>query len=285
MNGMRMGMGLGFGRGVVSDSAPPVVYNSYAQAWWNALPAGLKINETTYLPIYSNFADAVTNTVLAKLDCLYICANHENTGEIAETSACTYNFIDPANYHATRINAGANLITTKNTGISGNSASALDLNYNPGGAGTYNNTQNNHSFGVWANNLGSAGTTDMGATTSTTTGQMLYRSGSRIGARSSSAYAMSTRNYVTGLLNIRRAGPTEFFVTASAVSGTYAVAATSTAMADRNIYLLCNNEDGAAASYTDRTISFAYAGAFLNNAELTLLYDAMSGLLTALAGV
>lgn len=283
MMGMRMGMGLGFGRG---DAKVEPVYNSYAQAWWNALPAGLKINETTYLPIYSNFADAVTNTVLAKLDCLYICANHENTGEIAETSACTYNFIDPAKYHATRINAGASLITTKNTGISGNSTSALDLNYNPGGAGTYNNTQNNHSFGVWANNLGSLSTTSMGATTSTTTGQVVYRSVTdTIGARSSSAYAASTANYVTGLVTVRRNDSSGFLVTPNVDFGGYSLSISSTTMANRNIYLLCNNTDGAASSYTDRTISFAYAGAYLDNAEITLLYNAMSGLLTALAGV
>jgi len=275
---MRMGMGLG--------SAPPVVYNSYAQAWWNALPAGLKINETTYLPIYSNFADAVTNTVLAKLDCLYICANHENTGEIAETSACTYNFIDPANYHATRINAGANLITTKNTGISGNSTSALDLNYNPGGAGTYNNTQNNHSFGVWAYNLGSLSTTSMGAATSTTTGQVVYRSVTdKIGVRSSSGYNVTTVNYVTGLVTVRRNDSSGFLVTPNVDFGDYSLSKSSTTMANRNIYLLCSNTDGAASSYTDRTISFAYAGAYLDNAEITLLYNAMSGLLTALAGV
>lgn len=283
MMGMRMGMGLGFGRG---DAKVEPVYNSYAQTWWNALPAGLKINETTYLPIYSNFADAVTNTVLAKLDCLYICANHENTGEIAETSACTYNFIDPAKYHATRINAGADLITTKNTGISGNSASALDLNYNPGGAGTYNNTQNNHSFGVWANNLGRPSTTSMGASTSTTTGQVVYRTVTdKIGARSSSAYATSTANYVTGLVTVRRNDSSGFLVTPNVDFGGYSVNTESATMANRNIYLLCSNADGAAALYTDRTISFAYAGAYLDNAEITLLYNAMSGLLTALAGV
>lgn len=275
---MGMGLGLGFGRGVV--------YNSYAQAWWNALPAGLKINETTYLPIYSNFADAVTNTVLAKLDCLYICANHENTGEIAETSACTYNFINPAKYHATRINAGTNLITTKNTGISGNSTSALDLNYNPGGAGTYNNTQNNHSFGVWAYNLGSLSTTSMGATTSTTTGQVVHRSGTdKIGVRSSSGYSGTTVNYVTGLVTVRRNDSSGFLVTPNVDFGDYSLSISSTTMANRNIYLLCSNTDGAASSYTDRTISFAYAGAYLDNAEITLLYNAMSGLLTALAGV
>jgi len=282
MIGMRMGMGLGAPSGVTT----PVVYNSYAQTWWNALPAALKNNETTYLPIYSNFADAVTNTVLAKLDCLYICANHENTGEIAETSACTYNFIDPAKYHATRINAGANLITTKNTGISGNMASALNLNYNPGGAGTYNNTKDNHSFGVWVNNVGSTGTTDMGAVTSTSTGQMVYRNGTnKIGARSSSAYAASTANYVTGLVTVRRNVSSAFLVTPNVDFGGYSVPMGSTTMANHDIYLLCNNVGGAAGSYTDRTISFAYAGAYLDNAEITLLYNAMSGLLTALAGV
>jgi hypothetical protein len=282
MIGMRMGMGLGAPSGVTT----PVVYNSYAQTWWNALPAGLKINETTYLPIYSNFADAVTNTVLAKLDCLYICANHESTGEIAETSACTYNFINPANYHATRINAGTNLITTKNTGISGNMTSALDLNYNPGGAGTYNNTQNNHSFGVWVNNVGSLSTTDMGAVRSTTTGQLVYRtSAAKIGARSSSPYGASTRNFSTGLVTVRRNVSSAFLVTPNVDFGGYSLPIASTTMADRNIYLLCGNTDGTASSYTDRTISFAYAGAYLDNAEITLLYNAMSGLLTALAGV
>lgn len=282
MFSMRMGMGLGAPSGVTT----PVVYNSYAQTWWNALPAGLKINETTYLPIYSNFADAVTNTVLAKLDCLYICANHESTGEIAETSACTYNFINPANYHATRINAGTNLITTKNTGISGNMTSALDLNYNPGGAGTYNNTQNNHSFGVWVNNVGSLSTADMGAATSTTTGQLVYRTSlDQIGARSSSPYGASTVNYVTGLVTVRRNDSSGFLVTPNVDFGGYSLSTSSTTMANGNIYLLCNNADGAASSYTDRTISFAYAGAYLDNAEVTLLYNAMSGLLTALAGV
>lgn len=250
------------------------------------MPSGLKNNETTYLPIYSNFADAVTNAVLAKLDCLYICANHENTGEIAETSACTYNFIDPANYRATRINAGANLITTKNTGISGNSASALDLNYNPGGAGTYNNTKNNHSFGVWVNNLGSPSTTDMGAVSGTTTGQLVYQSSvGTIGARSSSDYAGSTVNYVTGLVTVRRNVKTAFLITPNVDFDGYSAILTSMPMANRNIYLLCHNRDGAAASYNDRTISFAYAGAYLDNAEITLLYNAMSGLKTALAGV
>jgi len=281
MIGMRMGMGLGAPSGVTT----PVVYNSYAQTWWNALPAALKNNETTYLPIYSDFADAVTNTVLAKLDCLYICANHENTGEIAETSACTYNFIDPAKYHATRINAGANLITTKNTGISGNKASALDLNYNPGGAGTHKNTKDNHSFGVWLNNAGSTGTTDMGAATSTTSGQMVYRTGTnKIGARSNSSTYASTANYVTGLVTVRRKVSSAFYVTPNVDFGYY-VPIVSTTMADLNIYLLCRNADGTADMYTDRTISFAYAGAYLDDAEVTLLYNAMSGLLTALAGV
>lgn len=282
MFSMRMGMGLGAPSGVTT----PVVYNSYAQTWWNALPAGLKINETTYLPIYSNFADAVTNTVLAKLDCLYICANHESTGEIAETSACTYNFINPANYHATRINAGTNLITTKNTGISGNMTSALDLNYNPGGAGTHKNTKDNHSFGVWVNNVGSLSTADMGAATSTTSGQLVFRNGTnKIGARSSSTYAASTANYVTGLVTVRRNVSSAFLVTPNVDFGGYSLPIGSTTMANGNIYLLCNNADGTADTYTDRTISFAYAGAYLDNAEVTLLYNAMSGLLTALAGV
>jgi hypothetical protein len=49
--------------------------------------------------------------------------------------------------------------------------------------------------------------------------------------------------------------------------------------------LLGNNTNNTLTSPTTRIISFAYAGAYLDNAEITLLYNAMSGLLTALADV
>jgi hypothetical protein len=274
--GMRMGMGLG--------SSPQVgpAYNSYAQAWWNALPAGLKTDER-YLSIYSAFADTVTNAVLAKLDVLYLCANHEPTGLAHATdSACLINFINPAAHKMTLIGTPS---TTKNIGVSGGGTHAFNMNYAPGDGGSHKLLQNSHAFGVWGNNtVGSAGT-NMGCYSSNV-GIVIYHLSGKIVARSASNYVNSNVADTTGLITIKRSVASgDVFNISINGGGENPITAPITGLTGQSLCLLGNNYNNTLSSQTARIISFAYAGAYLTVAEVTNLYNAMNTLLVALPQV
>jgi hypothetical protein len=288
--GMRMGMGLGSSPQVGSGGAPPPpAYNSYAQAWWNALPAGLKTDER-YLSLYSAFADTVTNAVLAKLDVLYLCANHEPTGLVHSTdSACLINFINPAAHKMTLIGTPS---TTKNIGVSGGGTHAFNMNYAPGDGGSHNLLYNNHAFGVWCNNMVEGGTTDMGCSTasgeSPQRGINIYHptTGGKIGGRSASNYTASNVADTAGLITFKRsvASGDVFYVSINDGSHNSTTAAI-TGLTGQSLYLLGNNTNNTLTSPTKRIISLAYAGAYLEQAEVTNLYNAMNTLLSALPQV
>lgn len=288
--GMRMGMGLGSSPQVGSGGAPPPpAYNSYAQAWWNALPAGLKTDER-YLSIYSTFADTVTNAVLAKLDVLYLCANHEPTGLVHSTdSACLLNFINPAAHKMTLIGTPS---TTKNVGVSGGGTHAFNMNYAPGDGGSHNLLPNSHAIGVWCNNMAAGATTDMGCSTASGEdpqgGISIYHPNAlgRIGARSASNYSGTTVADTAGLITIKRsvASGNVFYISIND-GDVSLMSAPITGLTGQSLYLLGNNANNTLSSQTTRIISFAYAGAYLEQAEVTNLYNAMNTLLLALPQV
>jgi hypothetical protein len=272
-----MGMGLG--------SSPQVgpAYNSYAQAWWNALPAGLKTDER-YLSIYSAFADTVTNAVLAKLDVLYLCANHEPTGLVHATdSACLLNFVDPAAHKMTLIGTPS---TTKNVGVSGGGTHGFNMNYAPGDGGSYKLLQNSHAFGVWCYNVVSNGTTDMGCSSASAGINIYHASGGILAGRSASGYAASNVVNTVGLITIKRsvASGNVFYISIND-GGHNQVTAPITGLTDQSLYLLGYNSSNTLTNATARIISFAYAGAYLEQAEVTNLYNAMNTLLLALPQV
>jgi hypothetical protein len=283
--GMRMGMGLG--------SSPQVgpAYNSYAQAWWNALPAGLKTDER-YLSIYSAFADTVTNAVLAKLDVLYLCANHEPTGLAHATdSACLINFINPAAHKMTLIGTPS---TTKNIGVSGGGTHGFNMNYAPGDGGSHNLLQNSHAFGVWCNNMVERYySMDMGCSTasgeSPQGGIYIFHPtsvGAKIAGRSASNYGASNIADTAGLITFKRsvASGNVFYISINDGDAN-PVTAPITGLTGQSLYLLGNNTNNMLTSKTTRIISFAYAGAYLEQAEVTNLYNAMNTLLSALPQV
>lgn len=287
---IKLKSGVKITKGIRLGGAPPPSYNSYAQAWWNALPAGLKTDER-YLSIYSTFADTVTNAVLAKLDVLYLCANHEPTGLIHSTdSACLLNFINPAAHKMTLIGTPS---TTKNVGVSGGGTHAFNMNYAPGDGGSHNLLKNSHTIGVWCNNMVTGGSTDMGCSTASGEGTQgginIYHPttvGAKIGGRSASNYASSNVADTAGLITIKRsvASGDVFYISINDGGGD-PVTAPITKLTGLSLSLLGNNTNNTLSSPTTRIISFAYAGAYLEQAEVANLYNAMNTLLSALPQV
>lgn len=134
--------------GVMQKAASGASYNAYVQAWIDKLTAlGITAPSATVLTALSTMCDSIGNTILAKMDAIYLSAQD------GSSQAATINLLSPNDTAASLVNSPT---WTSNQGHTGNGTSSyIDFNIVPDG--TKNFKQDSAIFGSVTRSFGSSG--------------------------------------------------------------------------------------------------------------------------------